>query len=67
MPRTLYFAAVITLLTVAMIGCASSKSSTVDAAMRLAPSQLTPEEVGGEVISFADTYVALLCHVGDQY
>ncbi|MCH8259512.1 MAG: hypothetical protein IIC46_04825 [Planctomycetes bacterium] len=50
-----------------MIGCASSKSSTVDEAVRLAPSQLTPEEVGGEVTSFADTYVALLRHVGDQY
>lgn len=67
MPRGLYFAAVITLLAVAMIDCAWSKSSTVDEAVRLASSQLTPEEVGGEVTSFADTYVALLRHVGDQY
>ena len=49
------FVGVITLLAATMIGCASSRSGTVDASLRIGPNQLSPEEIG-EVITHVAFY-----------
>lgn len=55
------------LLSVFMVGCASSRARSMDAGVRIGPKQLTPEQINGEVTSFADTYFSLLGHVADSY
>lgn len=66
MIRQFMIVGLVALAAVTTTGCAS-KSRTADVEMKIGPAQLTPAEIGGDATSFADTYVSLLTHVGDQY
>lgn len=66
MMRQFMIVGLVGVLVLATTGCAS-KSKTVDVQMKIGPAQLSPAEIGGDATSFADTYVSLLTHVGDQY